>query len=169
MADLTAPPEPRPFLSRLFTHRGRSNRANYWLTLLAIAVPYLAVVFVVVMLFSQPDNPGADNLPNIHPIGIAILVVNWLAACVVSALASIRRLHDRDRSGHWLWLFALVPGLLNVVGALLDGGGDISVPGGIILALGAVIALWALVELGFLRGTPGPNRFGPDPLARNGS
>jgi uncharacterized membrane protein YhaH (DUF805 family) len=23
-----------------------------------------------------------------------------------------------------------------------------------------------LVELGFLRGTRGPNRFGPDPLAR---
>jgi uncharacterized membrane protein YhaH (DUF805 family) len=25
--------------------------------------------------------------------------------------------------------------------------------------------IWGLVELGFLRGTLGPNRFGPDPLA----
>ena len=24
--------------------------------------------------------------------------------------------------------------------------------------------IWALIENGFIRGTPGPNRFGPDPL-----
>lgn len=27
------------------------------------------------------------------------------------------------------------------------------------------ISIWALVELGFLRGTVGANRYGPDPLA----
>jgi uncharacterized membrane protein YhaH (DUF805 family) len=27
------------------------------------------------------------------------------------------------------------------------------------------VALWFFVELGFFRGTRGPNRFGPDPLA----
>ena len=27
------------------------------------------------------------------------------------------------------------------------------------------ITVWAIVELGFLRGTLGPNRYGPDPLA----
>ena len=25
--------------------------------------------------------------------------------------------------------------------------------------------LWYLIECGFLRGTPGPNTYGPDPLA----
>jgi uncharacterized membrane protein YhaH (DUF805 family) len=25
--------------------------------------------------------------------------------------------------------------------------------------------LWYLIECGFLRGTPGPNAYGPDPLA----
>jgi uncharacterized membrane protein YhaH (DUF805 family) len=28
-----------------------------------------------------------------------------------------------------------------------------------------LVNLWVLIELGFLRGTPGPNRYGPDPLA----
>ena len=28
-----------------------------------------------------------------------------------------------------------------------------------------VVALWFFVELGCLRGTVGPNRYGPDPLA----
>ena len=27
-----------------------------------------------------------------------------------------------------------------------------------------VISVWLFVEIGFLRGTDGPNRFGPDPL-----
>jgi uncharacterized membrane protein YhaH (DUF805 family) len=37
----------------------------------------------------------------------------------------------------------------------------------LILGLGAfAVSIWALVELGFLRGTSGPNRFGPDPLTR---
>jgi uncharacterized membrane protein YhaH (DUF805 family) len=30
---------------------------------------------------------------------------------------------------------------------------------------GFAISIWALVELGFLRGTSGPNDYGPDPLA----
>jgi uncharacterized membrane protein YhaH (DUF805 family) len=39
--------------------------------------------------------------------------------------------------------------------------------GSIVLGLGAfAISIWALVELGFLRGTRGPNRFGSDPLSR---
>lgn len=47
-----------------------------------------------------------------------------------------KRWHDRNKSGWWT-LIALVP----VIGGL-----------------------WMLIELGFLRGTDGDNRFGPDPL-----
>lgn len=48
---------------------------------------------------------------------------------------SVRRLHDRDMSGWWVLL-----GLVPVIGALI------------------------LLILFLLRGTDGPNRFGPDPL-----
>jgi uncharacterized membrane protein YhaH (DUF805 family) len=47
-----------------------------------------------------------------------------------------KRCHDRNRSG-WFQLISLVP----IVGAL-----------------------WLLFDLGILRGTDGPNRFGPAPL-----
>lgn len=50
---------------------------------------------------------------------------------------SVKRWHDRGKSGWWV-LINLVP----LVGWL-----------------------WAVVETGFLRGTPGPNRYGDDPLA----
>jgi uncharacterized membrane protein YhaH (DUF805 family) len=39
------------------------------------------------------------------------------------------------------------------------------------VAVGAVIAasvlmMWLFIEIGFLRGTQGPNRYGPDPLGQ---
>ena len=38
---------------------------------------------------------------------------------------------------------------------------------GFVLGLASfVISIWALVEIGFLRGTVGPNAYGPDPLHR---
>ena len=51
---------------------------------------------------------------------------------------SVKRWHDRDKSGWW----------------------------NLILVVPLFGAFWALVEQGFLRGTRGPNRFGPDPLNR---
>ena len=54
---------------------------------------------------------------------------------VMAALAT-KRLHDRGKSPLW-FLLALIP----VLGPL-----------------------WLLLELGFLRGTPGENRYGDDPL-----
>jgi uncharacterized membrane protein YhaH (DUF805 family) len=56
-----------------------------------------------------------------------------LAILIPSILVEIKRWHDRDKSGWWM-LILLVP----IIGAI-----------------------WFLIELGFLAGTPGPNRFGP--------
>ncbi|MDP9046242.1 MAG: DUF805 domain-containing protein [Pseudomonadota bacterium] len=47
---------------------------------------------------------------------------------------SVKRWHDRDKSGWWALVY-LVP----VIGVV-----------------------WTLIANGLLRGTPGPNRFGPD-------
>ena len=66
--------------------------------------------------------------------GHAETLVNRLLLWPVIAV-SVKRWHDRDRSGWWV-LILLIP----VVGWL-----------------------WALIDNGFLRGTPGPNRFGPQP------
>ena len=49
---------------------------------------------------------------------------------------SVKRFQDRDKSGWWVLI-----GLIPIIGWI-----------------------WLLVELGFLRGTDGPNQYGPDPL-----
>jgi uncharacterized membrane protein YhaH (DUF805 family) len=58
-----------------------------------------------------------------------------LLAIIPAIMVYIKRFHDRDKSGWWV-LIVLIP----IIGAI-----------------------WILIELGFLVGTPGPNRFGPLP------
>lgn len=65
-------------------------------------------------------------------IGIIGAVVSLLTL-VPSIIVQIKRYHDRDKSGWWLLLM-----LLPVIGWI-----------------------WIFVELGFLKGTDGDNRFGP--------
>lgn len=61
-----------------------------------------------------------------------------LGSVIPSLAVTVRRLHDTDRSGWWL-LIALVP------------------------VLGSLLLLWFMVS----DGTPGTNRFGPDPKGRS--
>lgn len=73
---------------------------------------------------------------------IGLFLVSVIASLVLIVpfiSVEVRRLHDRDRSGWW-WLIHFVP----LVGAV-------------------VMFVWLLV----LAGTPGDNRFGPNPLARS--
>ncbi len=63
-----------------------------------------------------------------------VFLVLILAAAFPCIAVAAKRCHDRNRSG-WFLLICLIP-MLGI--------------------------LWLLIELGFFRGTIGPNRFGPD-------
>ena len=76
-----------------------------------------------------------DASPGIASAVLMLVVLIFAAVCGI--MLGIKRCHDRDRSGRFLLI-----GLIPIVGAI-----------------------WLLVDLGFLRGTAGPNGFGPDPLA----
>jgi uncharacterized membrane protein YhaH (DUF805 family) len=61
-------------------------------------------------------------------------------------------------------------GLFGLTMTMTDMGGGVMMPGytsiGMILGLvSLVVGIWALIELGILKGTEGPNQHGPDPLA----
>jgi uncharacterized membrane protein YhaH (DUF805 family) len=78
------------------------------------------------------------------------------------AATTIKRLHDRNKSGWWIVAFLIAPPLLGSIADKLD---ESSVAAIVVTPAAAVLALWGIIELLFLRGTRGPNRFGPDPLA----
>jgi len=137
----------------LFSFEGRINRAKFWLVflitlLLGIAVAIIGVVLTIAL--------GPQ-------IGGGILMLLNIASGVYSiwtGLASgVKRLHDREKSGWWLLAWYVVPVVL--VGAGMVIGEIATAVGGI-----AAFALWVwmFVELGCLKGTTGPNQYGPDPL-----
>ena len=88
----------------------------------------------------------------------------------INLALSVKRLHDRDRTGWWIaapYLAILVAILLGVATMMQPEGQREPLN---TIAVTAVLAsscllIWILSEIGFLKGTQGPNRFGPDPLA----
>ena len=141
----------------LFGFTGRINRGKYWLA---------ALIYFIIGLVMATIGYFAEEAPAFQILNAVVSIGTLISSIAVG----LKRLHDRDKSGWWLLLFYLVPSLLAGIGAIAffygvgaeAAGGMIS--GAIIWALGFAVLVWAFVELGCLRGTPGPNRFGPDPL-----
>jgi uncharacterized membrane protein YhaH (DUF805 family) len=131
----------------LFSFDGRANRAKYWLvSLLSVAV----MVVAVTVFFG------------LFPASIAWVVLAAIVMlCIyVGVAVSSKRLHDRNKSASWLLLYYLVPGVFN--GLAQDSYEGMNL---VLNLIGHGISLWALIDLGFLRGTPGDNQYGSDPLA----
>jgi uncharacterized membrane protein YhaH (DUF805 family) len=157
-----------------FGFSGRINRAKFWLLsilLVVLAIVAWIVAFVVaaaILGFNLTDGslPSLDEpdklVRMILDYAVAFLVLFGVVIAIwVSYLAiGVKRLHDRDKSGWWILVFYIVPWLL---GGIADKQGD-DTPALIAALIALVCLIWGLVELGFLRGTRGPNRFGPDPL-----
>ena len=144
-----------PLSQLLFSFSGRLNRKPYWLTTLVIIL-ILLVVMVLVFAIGGAGLMTGD----FSGLGImlVIIVLAYIPLLWIGLAISAKRLHDRNKSAWWLVLFYLVP-------AILQGIGEQIGTAGIILTLGGfAISIWALVEIGFLRGTVGPNQYGPDPL-----
>ena len=86
---------------------------------------------------------------------VASLLVAWPNLAI-----SVKRLHDRDRSGWYVLIFYVAPAFIWEVVDRLTPGAPITL---LISVLAAVPALWGLVEMGLRDTVPGPNRFGPSP------
>jgi uncharacterized membrane protein YhaH (DUF805 family) len=105
-----------------FSFEGRLGRQTYWLRALLL----WGVNIVAAVLFATAGNAGAATIPMLLVGGAAYIV-----AFYGSLATTVKRLHDRGRSG-WFMLIALIP----------------------------FVGLWLLVEVGFLAGTPAPNEYG---------
>jgi uncharacterized membrane protein YhaH (DUF805 family) len=120
----------------LFGFQGRTNRAKFWLVAVALLVIEIIVLGVLCGGAMMSDDPQ-QALASLGPVAGIVLVIFGLAITWITIAVGIKRFHDRNKSGVWV-LIIFVP----VIGGL-----------------------WYLIECGFLRGTPGPNDYGPDPLA----
>lgn len=113
--------EPQPLKRLLLDPGGRVDRRTWWLW--GVAMPLgLALYFTVILRVFGLSARATD-------IAVNLLLV-WPAVVI-----SIKRWHDRGKSGWWV-LVTLLP---------------------------FIGWLWALIENGLLRGDPGRNRFGDAP------
>jgi uncharacterized membrane protein YhaH (DUF805 family) len=93
---------------------------------------------IVVMVAAGVGAVGRDAHPGTPQyVAGAVLVIFWIVSVIPALALQFRRLHDTDRSAWWL-LINLLPGI-----------------GGLVLLV-----------FFLLDGTPGKNRFGPDPKGR---
>lgn len=160
---------------------GRAPRAEYWYFVLFTVVAG-AIIGVLEAAWMPPlatlgDQLAAGTGVAIFPLGTAFNILVFIPTLAVL----VRRLHDTGRSGKRL-LLPLLFTLLAMLGALMafagaveqgskfqgDGtrlsmiGGGLMVLGGLgLMGFGIAFFVWLC-----RRGTPGPNRYGPDPLAR---
>ena len=98
-----------------------------------LAAIAVGVVVAVIISVLTPMSGLAQGTPN--PIFMGLFVILYIVDIYISLALGAKRCHDRDKSA-WFLAIGLIP---------LIGG------------------IWLLVELGFLDGTQGPNRFGPSP------
>ena len=139
---------------KYLSFQGRANRKRYWLTGLSIFGLFLASAMVVAVM-------------QIVPLLSLVIVPFWVAFLVASFANGARRLHDRNKSAWWLLLFYVLPTVLGAPFELAKYGppDEFQAAAALLAVLGLPFSLWGLVELGFLKGTAGPNRFGENPLA----
>ena len=126
----------------LFTSfEGRINRQKWWLGMIVLMIVEWIVFMLVGMKLGLSTMAGMDPNDPATAQSLVMLSAPMLIVGLVFLWPSLalyaKRWHDRGKSGWWT-LIILIP---------LIGG------------------LWALIELGFLRGTDGPNEYGADPLA----
>jgi uncharacterized membrane protein YhaH (DUF805 family) len=174
----------------LLSFEGRINRAKFCYALYAgIISCVVRLVFLIFLVFVLDAIFGTSVKSvhfNIHDIfndppsfplqvsfgdsGAAWLVSLLFYAGVtpifvfairLPAATTVKRLHDRDKSGWWIVPLFIAPILLCIVA---DWLGD-SWPADFLMLVMIALGVWGFVEIVCLGGTIGPNRFGPDSLA----
>lgn len=99
-------------LKRYAQFDGRANRREYWMfQLFMLIVSVVLMVPMITALVLQSDG-----------LGIASIILFWLATLLPVIAVTVRRLHDCNQSG-WLYLLAFIPfgGLVIFVFTLLPG------------------------------------------------
>ena len=141
----------------LTSFKGRISRARWWIGFVITLIASVAgtVLFNPQAIFGEGVPP--PNWPD----------TLWQLALLIPGTAiTVKRFNDRDWPwwpGYALAAFAALIYLLPHAGFAIDPDADWT--GAILFWAFFLILIAAFVDNGFLRGTRGPNRYGPDPLA----
>lgn len=150
-------------LRRYFDFSGRSRRMEFWMFQLFLIITNLAFLMIFMAGFPWAEMEGMSTTVDVPVaqdqrsaeevfamfgplfwLGLALVMLWGLFVFIPSLAVTVRRLHDRDMSGWW-YGGPLLASFVPLVG---------------VLALPVFLFVFVMM---FLPGTPGPNRYGPDP------
>lgn len=161
---------------------GRINRAKWWLGFVILLIFSVVVYFILGMFMGgtmmsglDPSTMGPGAMASLYRSFAIIQAIMLLIIAYPATALMKKRINDRDRPGWLIYVFwaptviSLVLSLMGLGYTMTDVGGvSMPTPSGltwIVNLAGLAIGIWALVELGILKGTEGANQHGPDPLA----
>jgi uncharacterized membrane protein YhaH (DUF805 family) len=169
---------------------GRIGRQSWWIGVVILIVVNIIISFLILPLVGVSMMPNFAALVadpnNADPQAIADAIMGtmrtaaWVSLVIFliflypSAAVSIKRRHDKDNSGLDVWIYFGLTAILLLIQALglfmttVDMGGVIiptpALPFTILQIIVGIYGIYLLVVLGFLKGTAGPNQYGPDPV-----
>ena len=136
------------------SHNGRIGRTRFWVGWLSLLVISNAVSELVVSLVGEAVSPQFIDL-------VITLLLAWPDFCV-----GMKRLADRGKGvvyGIVYTGYGVVASLLMVFAPFLTEKSDGSLFYNLFWAVVITLALFFVVECGFMKGMEGPNAYGPEP------
>jgi uncharacterized membrane protein YhaH (DUF805 family) len=147
---------------------GRLNRQAWWIGVVVLIVVAIVLNFILGAIFGG-GMPSLEQLMDPAVMAAYAQKQGWISLIIGLITAypyiaiSVKRRHDRDNNGYdaiGLIVFSLVWSLVQALGFV----GSTNPVYMIVSVIFLVYAIYMLVQLGFLKGTAGPNSYGPDPL-----
>jgi len=144
---------------------GRLNRQAWWISVIILIVVAIVLNFILGavmgtgMMMSPADLAQSGTL---QKLALQSLIISVLTTYPYLAI-TIKRRHDRNNNGYDAAGLIILSILYNLAGAfgLISPTGTIAMIFGIVFL---IYGIYILVQVGFLKGTPGANSYGPDPL-----
>lgn len=170
---------------------GRIGRQSWWIGVVILIVVNIIISFLIMPLIGismmpnfaalMADPNNADPAAIANSIAATMRTAAWVSLVMFliflypSAALSIKRRHDKDNSGLDVWIYFGLTALLLLVQALGLFTSNVEISPGVVMPMPGlpftilqivvgIYAIYLLVVLGFLKGTTGPNQYGPDPL-----
>ncbi len=123
------------------TFQGRASRSEYWWFFLFYFLGAL-VLFVLLFAFGGMQSLQNGDFAGLPTVPLILIALFFLGMIIPMTAATVRRFHDRNLSGWW-YLASILAGFIPIVG---------------------FAASIAALVITIMKGNPGPNKFGRDPL-----
>ncbi|MCA3352388.1 MAG: DUF805 domain-containing protein [Roseomonas sp.] len=150
-------------LAQWFSFNGRISRKTWWVYYFLLPNGFIIAAGLFDAYFLERDQ-------------ISVVSIVVLSTYILGFSGQVKRWHDLDRTGWWaclamippfvgVWFFLILA--VRIKGSLLALVFlPLALPSWVLVYFIPILgSLWSFFVAGFQPGTPGPNRYGPEPLA----